>query len=95
MVALEVGCRGVIDQRNNANIEVICNEVGIHAIKKMRGALGRLALIGSFRIWLARSSQQWSPGEFFVSQDVKTAKTILLLSISFIYLHLLNFYVVL
>ena len=63
MVALEIGCRGVVDLRNNANIEGICNEVGIRAIKKMRGALGRLALIGSFRIWLARSSQQWSPGE--------------------------------
>ena len=63
MVALEIGCRGVVDLRNNANIEGICNEVGIRAIKKMRGALGRLALIGSFRIWLAQSSQQWSPGE--------------------------------
>ena len=63
MVALEVGCRGVIDLRNHANIEGICNKVGIRAIKKMRGALGRLALIGSFKICLARASQQWTPGE--------------------------------
>ena len=63
MVALEIGCRGVVDLRNHANIEGICNEVGIRAIKKMRGALGRLALIGSFKIWLARASQQWSSGE--------------------------------
>ena len=59
MIALEIGCRGVVDLRNNANIEGVCNDVGIRAIKKLRGALGRLALIGSYRIWLARSSQQW------------------------------------
>ena len=41
----------------------ICNQVGIKAIQKLKGALGRIALIGSYRIWLARNSQEWSGGE--------------------------------
>ena len=32
---LEIGCRGV---RNAANLEYICNQVLIGAIKKLRGA---------------------------------------------------------
>ena len=60
---LEIGCRGVINQRNAAALEYICNQVGIKAIQKLKGALGRIALIGSYRIWLARNSQEWSGGE--------------------------------
>ena len=60
---LEIGCRGVINQRNSANLEYICNLLGIRGIKKLRGALGRIAVIGSYRIWLARNSQEWSSGE--------------------------------
>ena len=60
---LEIGCRGVINQRNAATLEYICNQVGIKAIQKLKGALGRIALIGSYRIWLARNSQEWSGGE--------------------------------
>ena len=60
---LEIGCRGVINQRNATNLESICNQLGIRSLKKLRGALGRIALIGSYRIWLARNSQEWSSGE--------------------------------
>ena len=60
---LEIGCRGVINQRNAANLEYLCNLIGIQGIKKLKGALGRIAVIGSYRIWLARNSQEWSSGE--------------------------------
>ena len=60
---LEIGCRGVINQRNATTLKTICNQLGIRGLKKLRGALGRIALIGSYRIWLARNSQEWSPGE--------------------------------
>ena len=66
---LEIGCRGVINQRNAANLEFICNQVGIRGIKKLKGALGRIALIGSYRIWLARNSQEWSSGELIRVKD--------------------------
>ena len=61
---LEIGCRGVINQRNAVNLESICNHMGIRGLKKLKGALGRIALIGSYRIWLARNSQEWNAGEF-------------------------------
>ena len=60
---LEIRCRGVINQRNAVNLETICNHLGIRSLKKLKGALGRIALIGSYRIWLARNSQEWSSGE--------------------------------
>ena len=60
---LDIGCRGVINQRNAANLEYLCNLIGIRGIKRLKGDLGRIAVIGSYRIWLARNSQEWSPGE--------------------------------
>ena len=68
-MALEIGCRGVINLRNAANLEYICNLVGIKGIKKLKGVLGRIALIGSYRIWLARNSQEWSAGELVTVKD--------------------------
>ena len=50
---LEIGCRGV---RNAANLEYNCNQVWIRSIKKLKGPFGRIALIGSYRIWLALNS---------------------------------------
>ena len=66
---LEIGCRGVINLRNAANLEYICNLVGIKGIQKLEGTLGRIALIGSYRIWLARNSQEWSAGELITLKD--------------------------
>ena len=66
---LEIGCRGVVNQRNAANLEYICNLVGIRGILKLKGALGRIALIGSYRIWLARYSQEWSAGELIIVKE--------------------------
>ena len=65
---LEIGCRGVINLRNAAALEYICNQVGIKAIKKLKGALGRIALIGSYRIWFARNSREWNGGELIKVQ---------------------------
>ena len=59
---LEIGW-GVINQRNAANLEYLCNLIGIRGIKRLKGDLGRIAVIGSYRIWLARNSQEWNPGE--------------------------------
>ena len=64
-----IGCRGVVNQRNAANLEYICNLVGIRGILKLKGALGRIALIGSYRIWLARYSQEWSAGELIIVKE--------------------------
>ena len=60
---LEVGCRGVINARNHLVLETRCNLVKIRAHKKLLGSLGRIALLGSYRIWLARRSQEWNGGD--------------------------------
>ena len=60
---LEIGCRGVINARNSLVMETICNIIKIPSKQKLKGALGRIALQGSYRIWLARRSQEWSGGE--------------------------------
>ena len=43
--------------------EYLRNLVKIKGIKTPKGAVSRIALIGSYRIWLARSSQEWTGGE--------------------------------
>lgn len=49
---LEIGCRGVIDKRNSLVLETICNMFGIRAHQRLKGALGRISLLGSFRIYI-------------------------------------------
>ena len=62
---LEIGCSEV---RNAVNLEYICNQVWIGAIKKLKGAFGKIALRGSHRIWLARNSKGLSGGELIKVQ---------------------------
>ena len=59
---LELGTRGSVDKRNSANIETISNLCGIRAIKRFKGALSKIALLGSYRIFLARNSNSWQAG---------------------------------
>ena len=66
---LEVGCRGVINSRNHGVLGNLAAIVGIRGLQKLRGTLGRIALLGSYRIWLARNSQEWSPGELIRTVD--------------------------
>ena len=65
ILPLEIGCQGV---GNAANLEYICNQVWIGSIKKLKGAIGRIALIGSYRIWLALNSKGLSGGELKKAQ---------------------------
>ena len=60
---LEVGFRGVLNARNHLVVGTLCNLCNIQAHKKLLGSLGQIALLGSYRIWLARHSQQWTGGE--------------------------------
>ena len=66
-IPLEIGCRELINSRNHAVLATVCSMVGIRGLKRLRGTLARLALLGSYRIWLARRSQVWSPGELLSS----------------------------
>ena len=57
---VEIGCGGVVNKRNHLVLETICNLVKIRGRKRLVAALGRIALFGSYRIWQARHSQQWT-----------------------------------
>ena len=59
---VEIGTRGSVDKRNATNIETIANLCGIRAIQRLKGSLCKIALLGSYRIYLARNSQCWNPG---------------------------------
>ena len=49
----------------------IVNGASVTVLTQKLGTLGKIALLGSYRIWLARKSQDWSPGDLIsrVSND--------------------------
>ena len=59
---VEIGVWGSIDKRNSANIETISNICGIKAIQRLKRALSKIALLGSYRVYITRKSQDWNPG---------------------------------
>ena len=71
---LEIGCMGVLNARNSVVLETLCNALKIPARQKLRGALGRIALLGSYRIWLARHSPEWSGGSLIKVTWIQTMK---------------------
>ena len=59
---LEIGSRGVINARNHGVLATLAQLVNIKDLKNFRRTLGKTSLLGSYRIWLARRSQEWAPG---------------------------------
>ena len=59
---LEIGSRGVVNTINFNVLVNIAQLTGIKDVKNLRRTLAKIALIGSYRIWLARKSQEWAPG---------------------------------
>ena len=64
---LDIGARGVINNRNVGVLTTLATSVGMKSVKKLRRTLGKICLLGSYRIWLARRSQEWSLGDFIQS----------------------------
>ena len=59
---LEVGVRGVITTRNRDVLTTLCGMCRVKAPQAFRKKLGKVAMLGSYQIYLARNSQQWTPG---------------------------------
>ena len=57
----------MVTARNLGVLSNLCTMVGIRSMKRLRANLGRIALLGSYRIWLARRSQDWAPGDLIRS----------------------------
>ena len=60
---LEIGSRGVITARNHTVLATLCGICHIKNIKQLRRTLGKIALVASHRIYLARRSNEWSGGQ--------------------------------
>ena len=59
---LELGVRGYISQRNKYTIQDLCVLCKVRNNNLLVKTLGKLSLLGSYQIYLARKSQDWSPG---------------------------------
>ena len=62
-IPLEIGARGVITARNHAVLAMVASMCGIRNLKTFRRTLGKIALVASYRIYLARNSPDWSSGK--------------------------------
>ena len=60
---LEIGAIGVITARNHAVLAMVAGMTGIRNVKTLRRTLGKIALLASHRIYLARNSPEWSSGK--------------------------------
>ena len=49
-------------QRNMAVLASISSMCKVRNFKKFARTLGKVSLLGSYRIWLARRSNEWAPG---------------------------------
>ena len=61
---LEVGCRGVINARNCGVLATLAKMCGVRDYKNLRRTIGKIALLGSHRIWMSRKSQTFVGGNY-------------------------------
>ena len=61
---LEVGARGYINPRNMSVLATVAKVCKVRNFKKMCQTVGKISLIASYKIWLARRSSDWAPGSF-------------------------------
>ena len=58
----EIGVRGYMSKRNRETIMFLSHTCNVRNPKYLMKMLGKLALLGSYQIYLARNSQSWSSG---------------------------------
>ena len=58
----EIGVRGYISPRNRATLMFLSHTCNVKKPKTLLKSLGKLSLLGSYQIYLARKSQTWSSG---------------------------------
>ena len=63
---LEIRCRGVINARNRGVMAKIAGMANIKDVKNLRRTVGKIALLGSHRIWVGRNSQTFVGGKFIL-----------------------------
>ena len=61
-IPIEVGTRGFISTKNNNILTQLCHGLRITKVSSVVKNCSKLALLGSFTIWNARYSSDWSGG---------------------------------
>ena len=61
---LEIGARGVITARNHIVLATVASMCGIRNLSVLRRTLGKISLVASHRIYLAKASSDWTSGDF-------------------------------
>ena len=63
-IPLEIGTRGVVNTRNKAVLTQLCHAVKVTKVSAVIKNCSKLALLGSYSIWNARYSMDWSGGGY-------------------------------
>mgnify|MGYP007114566149 CR=1 FL=1 len=58
----EIGARGYISPRNRETLMFLSHTCRVAKPKNLIKLIGKVALLGSYQIYLARKSQTWSSG---------------------------------
>ena len=59
---LEIGARGLITQRNRSTLTWLCSRAKERKVKRFISTCSKLALLGSYSVWVARRSKDWTAG---------------------------------
>ena len=63
-IPLEIGTRGVVDSRNRTVLTQLCHSLKVNKVSCVTKNCSKLALLGSYTLWNARYSQDWSGGGY-------------------------------
>ena len=63
-IPLEIGTRGVVNARNRAVLAQLCHGLKVNKVSCVTKNCSKLALLGSYTIWNARYSTDWTGSGF-------------------------------
>ena len=63
-IPLEIGTRGIVNARNRAVLTKLCHGMKVNKVSCVTKNCSKLALLGSYSIWNARYSTDWSGSGF-------------------------------
>ena len=63
-IPLEIGTRGVVNARNRTVLTQLCHGLKVNKVSCVIKNCSKLALLGSYTLWNARYSTDWSGGGY-------------------------------
>ena len=63
-IPLEIGTRGVVNARNRIVLTQLCHGLKVNKVSLVIKNCSKLALLGSYTLWNARYSTDWSGGGY-------------------------------